>query len=106
MADFLLVLTTVPDADAANAIAERLIAERLAACVTVSAAAQSRYRWEGKIVCEREFVLLIKTRGNLFDKLEAALKAIHPYTVPEIIAVPIERGSKAYLAWLAGETKD
>jgi len=106
MADFLLVLTTVPDEAAGQAIAERLVADRLAACVTVSGAARSRYRWEGKVVQDNEFVVFIKTRRSLFDRLEAALKAVHPYTVPEIIALPVERGSKAYLDWLAAETED
>jgi periplasmic divalent cation tolerance protein len=106
MTDFLLVLTTVPDQAAGQAIAERLVGDRLAACVTVSAAARSRYRWEGKIVVDEEFVVFIKTRRALYERLEAALKAVHPYTVPEIIALPVELGSKAYLDWLAAETPE
>jgi periplasmic divalent cation tolerance protein len=106
MAEFLLVLTTVPDEAAGQTIAERLVADRLAACVTVSAAARSRYRWEGKIVQDEERVVFIKTRRALYDRLEAALKAVHPYKVPEIIALPVERGSKAYLDWLAAETAE
>lgn len=106
MADFLLVLTTVPDEAAGRAIAERLVADRLAACVTVSGAARSRYRWKGEIAQDEEFIVFIKTRRALYDRLEAALKAVHPYEVPEVIALPVERGSKAYLDWLAAETAE
>jgi periplasmic divalent cation tolerance protein len=104
MAEFILVLTTVPDARSGEEIAGVLVEERLAACVTISAAARSVYRWEGKICAETESVLLIKTRAALFERLEARIKKIHPYKVPEIIALPIEKGSADYLAWLEEET--
>jgi len=106
MTDYLLILTTVPDKDKARTIAARLVESRLAACVTISAAARSYYWWEGKINEAGEYVLSIKTKASLFKKLEAALKAVHPYTVPEIIALPIVEGSKAYLDWIAKETED
>lgn len=101
---FILVLTTVPEAKSGEKIARALVKERLAACVTISPAVRSVYRWEGKICEETEFVLLIKSRAALFDRLEAGIKKIHPYKVPEIIALPIEKGSGDYLAWLDEET--
>jgi len=105
MVGFILVLTTVPDAKTGEKLARTLVEERLAACVTLSPAAQSFYRWKGKLCAESERVLLIKTQAALFERLEARIKTLHPYQVPEIISLPIERGSKAYLAWLGEVTK-
>jgi len=106
MADSLLVLSTVPDEKRGAEIARSLVEERLAACVTVSGACLSAYWWKGTIAQEREFVLLIKTKASLFKELEARIKALHPYSVPEIVALPIGPGSEDYLNWLDGETKD
>lgn len=106
MADFILVLSTVPDEKRGGEIARALVEERLAACVTVSGAGFSTYRWKGTIAQEKEFVLLIKTEASLFKKLEARIKSLHPYSVPEIIALPVEQSSEDYLNWLAEETKD
>lgn len=105
MTEFILALTTVPDEAKGREIARTLVEQKLAACVTVSPASQSTYRWQGKVCQEREFVLLIKTRRELMGQVEAALRSIHPYQVPEFIALPIEGGSAAYLDWLAAETK-
>lgn len=105
MTEFLLALTTVPDEATGRDIARALVEKRLAACVTVTAAAASVYRWRGKICEEAERVLLIKTRSELFPALEEALRSLHPYEVPELIALPVERGSKAYLDWLRTETE-
>jgi periplasmic divalent cation tolerance protein len=102
----ILVLSTVPDEGKGLEIARALVDERLAACVTVLTRATSVYRWEGKTVEEGEFVLLIKTRAERYVELEARLKALHPYTLPEVIALPVVRGSEAYLSWLAAETTD
>jgi periplasmic divalent cation tolerance protein len=102
--DPILVLTTVPDEARGRKIALKLVEERLAACVTVSAAARSFYRWEGRIADEEERILFVKTKAALYGRLEKELKALHPYTVPEIIALPIVAGSEAYLKWLSGET--
>jgi periplasmic divalent cation tolerance protein len=104
MSDSILVLSTVPDKKKGLEIARALVEARLAACVTVSASCQSYYWWEGKIAGEREYILFIKTRPGLFKKLETQLKVIHPYSVPEIIAMPIVRGSRKYLSWLEAET--
>jgi len=105
MTGFMLVLTTVPKAETGHAMGRTLVEEKLAACVTVSAAGRSFYRWQGKVCAEREHILFIKTRASLFERLEARIKTLHPYKVPEIIAVPIEKGSKDYLSWLGEETK-
>ncbi len=105
MNEFFLVFTTVPDEKIAQKIAKGLIEERLAACVTISASAQSYYRWEGKISKDREYVLFIKTKATLFSKLEKKIQEIHPYEVPEIIAIPILKGSTRYLDWIAKEPR-
>ena len=97
---FILVLTTVPEEKTGHEIGRTLVEEKLAACVTVSASAQSFYRWEGKLCAESEHILIIKTRASLFERLEARIKTLHPYQVPEIVALPIDRGSEAYLGWL------
>jgi periplasmic divalent cation tolerance protein len=104
MTDFILVLTTVPEEKTGQEIGRILVEERLAACVTISSAARSVYRWEGEICTEPEYILFIKTRTALFGQLEARLKKIHPYKVPEIIGVSIEKGSTDYLGWLGEET--
>jgi periplasmic divalent cation tolerance protein len=106
MTDFLLVLSTVPDEKTGQDIARSLVEERLAACVTVSAASDSFYWWEGKIARETEFVLFIKTKASLYEKLESRVKSLHPYSVPEIIALPLDRGSQEYFRWLDQETRN
>ena len=105
MHNHVIVFSTVPDEARGREIGRALVEERLAACVTVSAACRSLYWWEGKIADESEYMLVIKTKASLYEKLEAKLKEIHPYTVPEIIALPIVAGSKKYLDWLAAETR-
>jgi len=101
----LLVLTNLPDRAAAERIAEALIGQRLAACVNILAPCRSVYRWKGALQHDEEHPVLIKTTAERYAALEQALRAAHPYELPEIIAVPIERGLPAYLAWVAGETK-
>jgi periplasmic divalent cation tolerance protein len=105
MTGFILVLTTVPEDKTGREIGRALVEEKLAACVTVSPAAQSFYRWEGKLCAEEEHILFIKTRASLFKQLEARIKVLHPYKVPEIIALRVEKGSRDYLGWLGEETK-
>jgi periplasmic divalent cation tolerance protein len=105
MTAFLLVLTTVPEEKTGRELGRILVEEKLAACVTMSPAARSFYRWEDKLCDEVEHVLVIKTRASLYGKLENRIKALHPYKVPEIIAVALEKGSKGYLDWLEEETK-
>jgi periplasmic divalent cation tolerance protein len=100
-----LVLTNLPDRAAAERLAERVIGEQLAACVNILAPCRSVYRWKGSVQHDEEHPMLIKTTAERYPALEQALLAAHPYELPEIIAVPIERGLPAYLDWVAGETK-
>ncbi|NUO74108.1 MAG: divalent-cation tolerance protein CutA [Frateuria sp.] len=106
----LLCCCTCPDADSAQRIAEALVAERLAACVNHLPGIASTYRWQGEITTDSEHLLLIKTTTARFEALRERLLAMHPYELPELIAVPVERGHEAYLAWLqdavAGRTHD
>lgn len=105
MSPCILVLTTAPDMDSAKALAERLVSQRLAACVTLSAASQSFYWWDNSISKDEERMVFIKTRKELYSDLEKAIKEIHPYEVPEIIALPIDQGSQEYLEWIIKETQ-
>ena len=101
----LLVLTNLPDRAAAERLAGTLVEQRVAACVNVLAPCQSVYRWKGAVQREEEHPLLIKTTAERYAALEAAIRAGHPYELPEIIAVPIERGLPAYLDWVDVETR-
>jgi periplasmic divalent cation tolerance protein len=102
----LLVLTNLPDRDAAERLAERLVAQRVAACVNILAPCRSVYRWQGAVQNDEEHPMLIKTTGERYAALEQAIREAHPYELPEIVAVPIERGLPAYLSWVAEETTD
>jgi periplasmic divalent cation tolerance protein len=101
----LLVLTNLPDRAAAERLAGTLIEQRVAACVNILAPCKSVYRWKGAVQHDDEHPLLVKTTAERYPALEAAIRAAHPYELPEIIAVPIERGLPAYLAWVDAETK-
>ena len=101
----LLVLTNLPDAASAEALATTLMSERLAACVNVLAPCHSVYRWQGVIESAQEVPLLVKTTAARYADLEAAIRAAHPYELPEIIAVPIAHGLPGYLDWLVTETR-
>jgi len=101
----LLVLTNVPDRAVAEKLAELLVERRLAACVNILAPCRSVYRWKDAVQHDEEHPMLIKTTQERYAALEQALRAGHPYELPEIIAVPIERGLPAYLDWVAAETQ-
>lgn len=90
----------------AERIARRLVENRLAACVNIVPGVTSVYRWEGSIEKGSEWLLLIKTRRELFDRLEAELKTLHSYAVPEIVALTVVEGSAQYLDWIAHETEE
>jgi periplasmic divalent cation tolerance protein len=105
MQQALLVLTNVPDAAVAKTIARRLVEQRLAACVNILPGVQSVYQWQGAIEEASEVTLLAKTVQARYAELEAAIKAAHPYEVPEIIALPITTGLPQYLDWITEETK-
>ncbi len=104
LSDTLLVLTNLPDADHARTLAAQLVEARLAACVSILAPCTSVYRWQGAIESATEVPLLIKTTRARYAALEAAIRAAHPYELPEIVAVPIVRGLPGYLDWIAAET--
>jgi periplasmic divalent cation tolerance protein len=99
------VLTTLPDRDAAGTLARSLVADRLAACVSIGAPVESIYHWRGAIETSTEVPLTVKTRADLFDAVAAAIRARHPYELPEILAVPITEGADDYLAWIDAETR-
>ena len=101
----LLVLTNLPDRAAAEKLADALLERRLAACVNILSPCRSVYRWKGAVQHDEEHPMLIKTTQERYAELEQVLRAGHPYELPEIIAVPIERGLPAYLEWVAAETK-
>lgn len=99
MSDTLIVLVTAPSADEAKTIARTLVEEKLAACVS-RFPVQSTYTWEGKIEDDEEWQLVIKTHHRQFHPLQERVQELHSYDVPEIIALPIETGSAAYLNWI------
>jgi periplasmic divalent cation tolerance protein len=101
----LLVLTNVPERAAAERLADMLVEQRLAACVSILAPCRSVYRWKGAVQRDEEHPILMKTTAERYPALEQALRAAHPYELPEIIAVPVARGLPAYLEWVAGETR-
>jgi periplasmic divalent cation tolerance protein len=102
--DSLVVLCTCPDEDTGRRIAEALVGEHLAACVNRMPGVRSTYRWQEQVMDEPEVLLIIKTVKSRYDALEVRLKALHPYEVPEIIAIPVVAGSAQYLTWVAAET--
>jgi periplasmic divalent cation tolerance protein len=101
-----VVLCTAPPGEQAAELARGLVEERLAACVNVIAGLRSFYRWQGAVQDEAEVQLVIKTRRSRFVELERWLVEHHPYDVPEILALPVERGGQSYLDWLFEQTAD
>jgi len=100
----LAVLTNLPDSESAFNLAREVVQLRLAACANVLAPATSFYRWEGKLEQAAEHPVLMKTTRERYPELEAAIRRAHPYTLPEIIAWPIEAGLPEYLDWVARES--
>ena len=99
--DPIIVYTSVGDDAAATALADRLVGDGLAACVQIVPGVRSVYRWNDEVRHDGELQLVIKATAARFDAIEALLRRIHPYELPEIVAVPVVRGSAAYLAWIA-----
>jgi len=97
----LLVLTAVPDRRSADVLAAQLVKRRLAACVSAVPGVRSVYRWKGKIERSGERLLLIKTTPGRYPKILEFLSRMHPYELPEIIALPVKKGSKPYLDWVS-----
>lgn len=102
--DHVVVLTTLPVDHDASAFAAQLVEERLAACVTVLGDVQSTFRWEGRVTCERERQLIVKTTAVRAPALTARICELHPYNVPELIVVPVQGGLPAYLRWVSEMT--
>jgi periplasmic divalent cation tolerance protein len=105
MTDVLVVLATAPSADKGAEIARALVEGRLAACGNVVPGVRSIYRWQGKVQDEGEVLLVLKTTRARFPALRERLLALHPYEVPEVLALPVEAGSEPYLAWVDAETR-
>ncbi len=105
MTGHLQVLTTTEHKADAEKIAKILLEKRLAACVQIIGPLTSYFHWQDKLDTAREYLCLIKSRDDLFAELEDAIKSVHPYEVPEIIATPITKGGKDYLNWMAADLK-
>ncbi|MDD4914160.1 MAG: divalent-cation tolerance protein CutA [Methylococcales bacterium] len=95
-----VILCTCPDAETADTLAAALIADRLAACVNILPGLKSVYEWQGAVETAQEHLLLIKTHQQQFAAVEAAIKKLHPYQLPEIIALAIDAASTDYLEWI------
>ena len=100
-----MVLVALPTAERAAELARTLVTERLAACGNVVPGVRSIYRWEGVVADEPEVLLVLKTTRARLEALRERVLALHPYQVPEVLALPVEAGSAAYLAWVAAETR-
>lgn len=103
MSDVLLVLVTAPTPEVAADLARALVEARLAACGNVVPGLRSIYRWEGRVQDDAEALLLLKTTRDRFEALRDEVLRRHPYQVPEVLALPVEAGSAAYLAWVRGQ---
>lgn len=97
---YILVMTTCNQRETARRIADGLVEQRLAACVSLLPKIESVYAWQGRITHDEEILLLIKARASHYAALEQAIKSLHDYELPEIIAVPIDTGSAEYLNWI------
>ena len=105
MKSYIQISTTTETKEDAQKIAQYLVETKLAACVQITGPITSIYRWKGKVETAKEWLCLIKTREELFEKVEVAIKKMHSYETPEIVAVPIVKGSKEYLIWLDDELR-
>ena len=103
MTDKIVVFSTASSAEEAEKIARVLVEEHLAACVNILPGARSVYRWKGAIESSSEWMLLIKSSRERFDRLSARLEKLHSYEVPEVVALPVVDGSSNYLNWLEAE---
>lgn len=99
-----VVFVTVDSQEVAQKLADILLEEKKAVCVNIVPAVESHYWWEGKKVADKELLLIIKTQASLLDELVSLVKKHHPYSVPEIIALPVVGGNEDYLKWLEEET--
>src|SRR5437867_10438966 len=102
--DAMIVFTTVASDEEGVRFVRALLERRLIACGTLLPGARSLYRWQGKVADEREVVIMLKTRSARLDSLRAAFGDLHPYKVPELLALSVEGGTEKYLEWINGET--
>ncbi len=96
----ILVLNTCPNQETAQQIAEHLVQHRLAACVNIVPGLLSVYHWQGKVETDKELLLIIKTQAGRYTEVETAIRQLHPYELPEVVAVPIDQGLPDYLDWI------
>lgn len=104
MSDAIQVMTTVGSTEEARRLARALVERRLAACVQIVGPIFSTYRWEGAVEDAEEWLCFVKTRRDRYDEVEGAIRELHSYDTPEILAVPVVAGSAAYVRWLAEST--
>lgn len=102
----IIVFSNVPDVDCAQRIGEALVNAQLAACVNILSPCQSMYRWQGKLERASEIPMVIKTRQTVYDKVETMILSMHPYELPEIIALHVSGGLPRYLQWVDAEISD
>jgi len=102
--DAIVVLTTLANTDDAVKLVQTLLERRLVACGSVMPGVRSLYRWQGKVADEQEVVVLLKTRSARLETLKLAFEELHPYKVPELLALPVTAGNAKYLEWINGET--
>ncbi len=105
MPDYTVIFITTGSLDEAEKIGRALVEEKLVACSNIVSPIRSIYRWQGKICDDKEALMILKTKKELFKQIEKRVKALHSYDVPEVISMPIIEGSKEYLSWLNSETK-
>lgn len=105
MAAMILVLATLPDHESAARLAHDLVRDRLAACVSIGAPVQSIYHWRGKVETAKEVPVTIKTRDECYTDVEKAIRGVHSYELPEIVAIPVINGYTPYLEWIDAETR-
>ena len=100
MGPYIVCLVTIDDPEKAAQIARFVVEKKLAACVNILPQIRSIYTWKGQLCDETELLMIMKTRGDRFDELQSAIKELHPYEVPEIVSLNIDRGFADYLKWL------
>jgi periplasmic divalent cation tolerance protein len=106
MNDYIQVFTTMDKEEDARRIGRSMVEKRLAACAQILGPITSIYRWKDKVEEAKEWLCILKSRKSLFQGLEQGIRGVHPYEVPEIVALPIESGSREYLSWLEEETSN
>jgi len=106
LTDFIQVVTTTDSQESAKRIADAAVKDRLAACAQIVGPILSTYWWEGKVEEAQEWLVILKSRRDLYAKIEETVCAVHPYDVPEILAVPVEAGGRGYLEWLSQELRN